>query len=170
MIVQWNMFELLVDKPCQLGQEFQQWEETAEVGEDDEVLQHTVVDSGKSQVIVFVEGVDQLIDHAVVFHKCVAPSHLACAATLTNSQEVCCARQFDAVFDQWFDDRLQVGGQPIGFVKAVFLQHVLAVIHRLMVDADRKEIVECHLFFYMPQLSAIAFTAQDDVTIVGADR
>jgi hypothetical protein len=80
------MFEILVDKPCQFGQEFQQWEETAEVGEDDEVLQHTVVDAGKSQVIVFVEGIDQLIDHAVVFHKCVAPLHLACAATLTNSQ------------------------------------------------------------------------------------
>lgn len=164
------MLEFPVDELCQFGQEFQQWEETAEVGEDDEVLQHTVVDAGKSQVIVFVEGIDQLIDHAVVFHKCVAPSHLACAATLTNSQEVCCARQFDAVFDQWFDDRLQVGGQPIGFVKAVFLQYIPAVIDRLMVDADRKEVVECHLFFHKPQLSAIALTAQDDVTIVGADR
>ena len=116
MIVHRDMLEFPVDELCQFGQEFQQRKETVEVGEDDEVVEHAVVDACEPQVIVFVEGVDEFADHTVVFHQRVAPSHLAGAASLTNGQDIGHESQPDMVFHQRLYDGFQVGRQFVGLI------------------------------------------------------
>ena len=163
------MLELAVEEAEETGETAEQGVDAAECREHDEMGEHVVADAREALVVVAIEGVDDLVDDALLLSEGIAPALLAEASALAGGEDLWDAGDGDVVFGQGLNHRLEVGDDAIAFVEAILLQELATVVDGLVVDADGQDVVERHVVEGHPDLSAVGRSTQHDVALALAD-